>query len=71
MDQPLFIIFYVVYAIVGLLLLWVVIQGLMKGHNFKRIGKDLIRPLSMVIGSLVLWYVYVSLSGMLKEIFRF
>ncbi len=65
------IIFYVVYAIAALLLLWVVIQGVMKGHDIKRIGKDLIRPVSMVIGSLVLWYVYISLSGMLKEIFQF
>jgi hypothetical protein len=68
--QPMTV-FYVVYAIAGLLLLWVVIRGLMQGHSLKRIGKDLISPVSMVIGSLILWYVFISTGDMLKDIFKF
>ncbi|MES0372430.1 MAG: hypothetical protein ABUK11_09155 [Mariprofundaceae bacterium] len=71
MDSPLIIIFYVVYAIAGLMLLWVVIKGLMKGDSIKKIGRDLVKPVSMIIGTLVLWYVYLSLTGMLKEIYQF
>ena len=71
MDSPLIIIFYAVYAVAGLLLLWVVIRGLVKGDSIKKIGRDLVKPASMVIGTLVLWYVYLSLTGMLKEIYQF
>jgi len=71
MDSRLIIIFYVVYAIAGLLLLWVVIDGVMKGHSIKRIGKDLVSPVSVVIGTLILWYAFISTGSMLKDIFQF
>ncbi len=63
------IIFYVVFSIAGLLLLWVVISDLMKGKGMRQIGKDLVAPVSVTLGFLIIWYVYMATSDMIKDIF--
>ena len=63
-------IFYVVYTIVALLLLWVVVSDLIKGRSMREIGKDLIGPISVTLGSLILWYAFISTGDMLKDIFK-
>ena len=69
MNEHPMIIFYVVFSIVGLLLLWVVISDLMKGKGMRQIGKDLVAPVSVTIGFLIIWYVYMASSDMIKDIF--
>lgn len=62
-------IFYVVFSIAGLLLLWLVISDLMKSKGIKQIGKDLIAPVSVTLGFLILWYVFMASNDMIKDIF--
>lgn len=62
-------IFYVVFSTAGLLLLWLVVSDLMKGKGIKQIGKDLIAPVSVTLGFLMLWYVFMASNDMIKDIF--
>lgn len=62
MSEDLWLIFYVTYGIAAVLLLAIPLRGLIKGHAMKRIGRDLARPLPLVIGSLILWYATVYIA---------
>jgi len=71
MTKDQWMIFYVVYGISAFLLLVVLIRGLVKRDPMKKIGKELVRPMGMIIGSLIIWYVYVSVATDIAIKFKF
>ncbi|MES0372431.1 MAG: hypothetical protein ABUK11_09160 [Mariprofundaceae bacterium] len=62
MSKDLWLTFYIVYGIAAVLMLVILVRGLVKGWPMKKIGRELARPLGMIIGSLVLWYAYLYVA---------
>jgi len=71
MTKDQWMIFYVVYGISAFLMLVVLIRGLVKRDPMKKIGRELVRPLGMIIGSLIIWYVYISVATDIAIKFKF
>jgi hypothetical protein len=62
MSRDLWLIFYITYGVAALLLLAMLIRGLVKKHPMKKIGRDIGRPLRMIILSLILWYATIYIA---------
>ncbi|NWF35254.1 hypothetical protein [Mariprofundus sp. KV] len=62
MSRDLWLIFYMTYGVAALLLLAILIRGLVKKHPMKKIGRDIGRPLRMIILSLILWYATIYIA---------
>jgi len=62
MSKDLWMIFYVTYGVAGVLLLVMLIRGRVKKHSWKKIGRDVGRPLRFVVLSLILWLATVYIA---------
>lgn len=71
MDKQSMTLFIVVYSIAGLLLLLQAVLGIRKGQSMKQIGKGLLGPLGIIIGTLIIWYSMAETGNMLSDIFKF
>jgi len=71
MDEQKWMLFSIIYGIAALLLIVQVIRDYRQGHSWKRIGKDLISPLSIILGTMILWYAMVETGAILDTQFKF
>jgi len=71
MDKQSTTLFIVIYSIAGLLLLLQVVLGMRKGQSMKQIAKELLGPLGIIIGTLIIWYSMAETGNMLGDIFKF
>ena len=62
MTEDLWLLFYGVYGLAAVLMLAILIKGLVKGDPMKKIGRALVRPLGMIIGSLIFWFSYIYIA---------